>query len=452
MPERVVEFIRSLRQAGVPVSIAEALDGMQAVMMHPDPSRSALKDALVTTLVKSHWDLPIFDKVFELFYEDNVPALNLPEPQWSSWKTEVQDAVDHSDTRTITELADALGAYFDLPGGGANNFSEGWGAAQNFLQRMETEFGFKNMENKLIEGFPEMGFPPLQEALRQREIKRFLQTFRERTGLQVRRKAGKYFSSKDLTRVRKEYRLDEVNFMAATYTQYLAMQRLIPALARRMAYRKSKRRRKISQGRLDFRRTLRKSLATGGVAFETYYKDRSRSKPELLLLCDVSGSVRLFSGLALLLAYCLKEQFQGVRSFAFINTVDEVTGYFNRFEYREALDCIQKESQVAVGDGHSDYGQVFKDFTERHLEIIKPKTVVLILGDGRANGHPAETWALEMMATRAKRLYWLVPERRESWNLGDSILRQYAPLCHRVVPCTNLNELADFVGALPQKA
>src|SRR3978361_652584 len=121
---------------------------------------------------------------------------------------------------------------------------------------------------------------------------------------------------------------DQVDFLRAQAADLAELPRAAAPLARRFAVRLSARRRSGREGRLDFRKTVRASLATGGVPVVTHHRPRKVHKPELVVLCDVSGSVAGFSHFTLMLTQALREHFAGVRAFAFVDSTDEVTRFF----------------------------------------------------------------------------------------------------------------------------
>jgi uncharacterized protein with von Willebrand factor type A (vWA) domain len=221
-------------------------------------------------------------------------------------------------------------------------------------------------------------------------------------------------------------------------------------LARRLATRLTARRRLGRAGRLDMRRTMRASLSTGGVPVVTKHRPHKPHKPELVVLCDVSGSVTAFAHFTVLLAYALREQFTRVRVFAFVDTCDEVTRFFDAAsDPVEALSRMSREADVVWFDGHSDYGHAFEVFAERWPDAITPKSSLLVLGDARVNYRPLALPVLRQLARQARHAYWLNPEPRQYWGSGDSAAPAYADVVP-MVECRNAAQLEEFVqGLLP---
>jgi len=199
------------------------------------------------------------------------------------------------------------------------------------------------------------------------------------------------------------------------------------------------------RGRVDVRNTLRHSISTGGVPLEVKYRKRIPSKPELWILCDVSGSVRTFSTFTLQLVYSLHQQFKAVRSFAFIDRVDEVTDCFSSFDVGEAVEEVYRQATVVDGDGHSDIGRALEMFDADYSRDLGPRSTVLILSDARNNARDPRAEALEVIRERSRKVFWLNPEARDRWDTGDSVIGAYAAHCDEVQECRNLKQLADFV-------
>ena len=173
------------------------------------------------------------------------------------------------------------------------------------------------------------------------------------------------------------------------------------------------------------------------------------SKPEIVVIADISGSVASFARFTLHLVHAISSQFSKVRSFVFIDGIDEVTRFFDATDDpTEAVYRINTEADVVYLDGHSDYGHALRTFDERWGKEINQKTTVLILGDARNNYHASEAWVVKAMAERARHVYWLNPEPRDYWGSGDSIVFDYASYCDGVIECRTLRQLEDFVGEL----
>ena len=174
------------------------------------------------------------------------------------------------------------------------------------------------------------------------------------------------------------------------------------------------------------------------------------TKPEIVVIADVSGSVASFSRFTLQLVHAMSSQFSQVRSFVFVDGIDEVTRFFEATEdVGEALRKVSAEADVVWADGHSDYGHALEAFWQRWgSQVISTKTTVLVLGDARNNYHAAQPWVMAEIAKRARHVYWLNPEPRAYWDTGDSVLTQYAVHSDGAFECRNLRQLSRFVEHL----
>jgi uncharacterized protein with von Willebrand factor type A (vWA) domain len=229
----------------------------------------------------------------------------------------------------------------------------------------------------------------------------------------------------------------------------LALRKALHPLTRKLAARQARKRRHGRKGPLDFRNTVRHSLSYGGVPAEPKFKYPRPSKPELMVVADISGSVAAFARFTLHLVYAIQSQFSKVRSFVFIDGIDEVTEYFKGVEdITEAVHRVNTEADVVWVDGHSDYGHAFEVFWERWGKDVGPKTTVLLLGDARNNYHAAQGWVIKEMRHKARHVYWLNPEPRSYWNTGDSIVGEYAVHTDGVYEVRNLRQLEGFVEKL----
>ena len=194
---------------------------------------------------------------------------------------------------------------------------------------------------------------------------------------------------------------------------------------------------------------MRASLATGGVPVVTHHRPHRPHKPELAVLCDVSGSVAGFAHFTLLLAHALRDQFTKVRTFAFIDTCDEVTRFFTPGgDVVDALARMSAEARLVWFDGHSDYGHALSTFAERYPDAVGPRTSLLVLGDARNNYRATNVRVLRALSAQARHSYWLNPEPRSYWGGGDSVADTYADAVDEMVECRTVEQLSAFVEQL----
>ncbi|WP_143673504.1 VWA domain-containing protein, partial [Streptomyces griseiscabiei] len=242
---------------------------------------------------------------------------------------------------------------------------------------------------------------------------------------------------------------DQVDFLIASREQLVELRRTVQPLARKLATRLAARRRRAARGQIDIRRTLRRSLSTGGVPLRPAYRRHRPARPEIVLLCDVSGSVAGFANFTMLLVQAMRDQFSKVRVYAFVNRVDEVTGLVTHgaADPAELARRITAEAAVSGWHGSSDYGAALGEFAERHLDAVGPRTSVIVLGDARTNGFDPHPEALRRIAARARRVHWLNPESPQQWGTGDSAAHVYADIVD-MHACRNARRLGELVTRL----
>jgi len=225
------------------------------------------------------------------------------------------------------------------------------------------------------------------------------------------------------------------------------MHATVRRLAERLKTRLSRRRKVRRRGQLNVRRTLRKNLSTGGEPFKLVFRARRPERPEIVVLCDVSDSVRNVSRLMLQFVYTLQELYARVRSFVFVSDVGEVTQLFRKMDVSTAVD-LATAGRVINLSANSNYGHALKLFRDTWLGSITRRTTVIVIGDGRSNYNPPNAWALADVKRKCRRLIWLCPEEQHSWGFGDSEMPLYARHCHRVESVRSMDDLARVAAEL----
>jgi uncharacterized protein with von Willebrand factor type A (vWA) domain len=466
-------FIGELRSAGLPVSLTENLDAVEAVTHIPLEDREAFKYALGATLVKnnSHWKT--FDTVFEVFFSMRGHEFKIDTPEEEDVKIGAmldqimgqREGGGGLEALTPEELAEML--YRAL-----QNADEGLmrALARQAVQRfagMEpgrpvggTYYLYRTMRNLDLEGVLEKlmqeaqdasgeGLTQLEERLARDEYESRIDKLRKEIEAEIRRRLVADRGADAMAKTLRKPLPEEVDFMHATREELAMLRRAIYPLTRRLAVRLARKRRHGRKGPLDFRNTMRHSLSYGGVPAEPKFKYPRPSKPEIMVVADISGSVAAFARFTLQFVYAMNAQFSKVRSFVFIDGIDEITHFFEGIDdIIEAIHRINAEADVIWVDGHSDYGHALETFWERWGREITTKTSVILLGDARNNYHASQAWVLKEIEQRARHLYWLNPEPRSYWDTGDSIVSEYAAHCAGVYECRNLKQLERFVENL----
>jgi uncharacterized protein with von Willebrand factor type A (vWA) domain len=430
-------------------------------------SREALRAALAATCCKRPAWRATFDSLFELYFPPRIgegvaaelaaaeAALDdpgeLPDEAQGPMSAEDREALrdllrdllldgDPDDIRRFAQAAVA-----QLGGAQGANGQKSW-FAYKVLRALSPDTLMASLLDAMLAGQERGG---LAETVARTTIADRLKKFEEAVEQEVRRRIAESRGIETVEKHAVKPLVDQVDFLRASRADLIELRKDVYPLARRLATRLTARQRLGKDGRLDFRRTVRASLAYGGVPLETHHKPRRPHTPDLVVLCDVSGSVSSFAHFTLLLTHALREQFSKVRAFAFIDTVDEVTRFFgNDSDLSDVMSRVINGAELVWFDGHSDYGHSFEVFEERYPEAVTPKTSLLILGDGRNNHRMPGLPAFRRLTQQARHTYWLNPEPASYWGSGDSAVRSYEPWCDEMVECRNAAQLTEFVTKL----
>ena len=243
-------------------------------------------------------------------------------------------------------------------------------------------------------------------------------------------------------------RLEDADVSRASRAELREMRRLVRPLARKLASRVSERRRRHHRGRLDVRRTMRRSLTNGGVPLDPVLRRKRPTKPSVVVLCDISGSVADFAHFTLMLLHALQSELAGLRSFVFVDGVAEVTRLLEQAEVELDPRLLVTLPGVVARDGHSDYQEAFDRFVREHGGLITPATTVLVTGDARTNYRAAGVEPFRELCERARHVYWFNPDPEHEWGEADSVLPLYRELCDDVFEVRNLTQLADAIASI----
>ena len=227
----------------------------------------------------------------------------------------------------------------------------------------------------------------------------------------------------------------------------LSMREAVASLARRLKNVMAVRNKRTKRGRLDVKATLRASMEFGGVPFRIRYDDKRKERPQVVILCDISDSVRNVSRFMLQFVHSLQDMYSRVRSYVFVADIAEVSGLFRDNDIQTAIHQAINGNVVNVY-AHSDFGKAFAKFHREHLEAIDARTTVIILGDARNNYNAPNDWVLRDVQERARQVIWLNPENSSTWGFGDSEMSRYAKHCDMVEECRNLRQLYRVVDRL----
>jgi uncharacterized protein with von Willebrand factor type A (vWA) domain len=462
---RVQAFAALLRKNGVRTSTAELLDAISALQACGLDDAAAVQAALHTTLVKRHEDAAVFDELFalcffrpgQLLQKDDSPLVAALRQQGIS---------DDEIERIVALLADQAAALdptarMALGLGGRN--------IDSLLRQSGLRIDWSRLKNPLQIGFfthqalGQLRFSDAQAQLaalaaglagvlgaqRSAQLAAQLEAALGQLRATVRSYVKEQFEQHNLRYSEQQRRdlLSHKPFAQLSPAELLLIRREIERLAAKLRSQASMRPRQRRRGRLDIRRTLRRALATGGLPFTLRLRQRRVEKPRLVLLCDISDSVRPVSRFMLELCYLLQELFAKVRSFVFVAELGEATDLFARHKLDDAVERALG-GQVVQVFANSNYGRAFRQFVSRHLDAVTSRTTVIIIGDGRSNYFPPEAWTVERLRRRARHVLWLNPEQPASWMFGDSAMRDYQPHLSRVELVDNLESLRRVIDRL----
>lgn len=461
MDARLEDFAGLLRQNGLRVSPAELADAARAVLLVGLEQRELFRSALRSTLVKRGTDAQVFDKLFELYFtgaKDLVEGLqgSLLEALGAEKLNELE----------LEEIAEALARLPMSPLTSAlvNGRTD---ELARLLRQATLNIDFRGLQSPLQRGFyarrlmqgaggvkaeselqqllsslKERGLDPASLELVSRKVSHTLQALEDA----ARRVADREQKARDPEQ-KGDGTLLHRNLASLTPAEVDRMRGIVRRLAERLKARLSRRRKVRRRGQLSVRRTLRRNLAHGGEPAVLVFRNRRPERPEIVVLCDVSDSVRNVSRLMLQFVYTLQELYARVRSFVFVSDIGEVTHLFKKTDVSAAVDLATAGKVINLA-ANSNYGHALKLFHSTYLGSITRRTTVLVIGDGRSNYNPPNAWALGEIKRKCKRLVWLCPEEKHSWGFGDSEMPLYARHCHRVESVRSLDDLARVAAEL----
>jgi len=477
-------FVRLLRLAGLRVSIPEALDAMRCAGQ-PGVlcSRAVLRTALSVALVKDQRDEPIFDEIFDAFFtlvkvgrndlaghthdhshDDLVDTGELESFTLSDEPSETpQQGHEHGKPANIREyfkqedlaqrynlhqeankidlaaLTDEIAFSKDSPAGAEDSYriqlsadrlrgaaaagslsaAEGTGVdVELTIAEQDALLGW--LSGELDEDGDEADAAAIRKRLAgvldnlPQALKRHLEAL---LALEQRVVESREMRERQIDRIAETERAD--------------LEDSLRRLARSLHGALTHRRRTAAAGRVDPGQTMRRNMRFDGVPFMPVTVRRAQDRPRLVVLADVSLSVRATSRFTLNLVHGLQDMFTQVRSFVFVAQIAETTELFRDHASEKALGLIFGGDVVDTA-ANSDYGRVFGDFIAEHASSVTRRTTVVVLGDGRNNTKDPNLAAFEEITRRARETVWLTPEPRYSWGLGSCDLPAYAEFCDRV--------------------
>jgi uncharacterized protein len=439
MPASILDLVHRLRAGGLSVSTSEALDAVAAMAAVDIDRRADVRTAMKSTLVKDTSHEVLFERSFNAVFPRALRAPDRDVPISDGSREAGDDqlmddlvrAMREGDVDQIDELLDeAVERYAGMD----RHTSTPGHHTQRALRRMNIPALYRRY---LDESESDSRYDRAVDAT---EANAMIESMKVRMEGLV---AGRLRDSDIDIRQSLEDPEDRPLLLAGA-DELAAMRLAMRPLARRLATRLGNRRRRSTSG-LDMRRTIRASMGTGGVPVQPVLRRKRPTKPDLVVLCDVSGSTAEFAPFTLTLLHAVHQEFQRVRSFVFVDGIVEITDILDSSP--GVLDPRQLLGRrgLVVQDGRSDYQRVLSTFLQTWGESITAKTTVIIAGDTRSHRRDPATAELAELEHRARRLYWLNPEPRHEWDTLDSCATEYGNHCTDFFEVSTIRQLMSAV-------
>ncbi|MEZ4709235.1 MAG: VWA domain-containing protein [Caldilineaceae bacterium] len=452
MDDRIIRFISALRAGGVRVSMAESADAFKAVEEMGVQEREAFRLSLRATLVKEMNSLPTFDELFPLFFDtaDNPP---------------MSDITEDMSPEEAQMLAQLLRMFGDHLREMMEKLLRGEQLSQDELNQLAQMTGLNRMDDLKYRDWMAkrmmraMRFDEVREAMRDLmklmeqlgmtkerldQIRQLIQANQKAMEEQISQFAGQRIAE-NMSEERPDDAMDNLMdkpFGALSDRDMDKLRKEVQRLANRLRSRVSLRQKRAKSGQLDAKATIRANLKHGAVPFDIKHRNR-RLKPKLVVICDISTSMRHCSELMLSLVYALQDLVTKTHAFAFIDHLEYISPDFVGATADEAIGQVLV--RMPPGYYSTDLGYALENFSQGFMDTIDSRTTVIMVGDGRNNYNDPRLEIFQTIARRSRRTIWLNPEPPMLWGSGDSDMLKYAPLADSVLIAATLGELTDAV-------
>ncbi|HUB40709.1 MAG TPA: VWA domain-containing protein [Streptosporangiaceae bacterium] len=476
MPDQdaaLATLVGELRAVGVGVSVGEHLDAARALASIPLADQAVVRSSLQCALIKRAEHLDAFNVLFNLYFGGTGPSETGPLASLTAedLAAALRAAIASGDPEALRQLAEeyvrryaglepgapVAGVFAMIAASEAANLD---GIRADLLAAMAGQAGGDGSGaggsgaggsgGGGSGGGGSGGAAAIAGRLRRAEADRAVGGFRAELQAAIRRALVADRGARAVSKTLRVRLAEDVDIATASAAEQEAMIASIGPLAHQLS--KLLAQQEFRRPRLSIRRTLHLAMGTGGVPFRIGTQAPPPPKPEIVVLCDVSGSVATFSRFTLNLLIALDSRLSRLRAFSFVDGLSEITELVS--EARSAGRQLS-QAEAARGavrwNGSSDYGHVLRDFARDYSRQFSRRTVVLVVGDARTNYLDPAAGALAEVSERVGKLYWLNPEPRRYWNQGDSVMASYAPWCAQVKECSTLRQIADFVKSLAQR-
>ncbi len=455
MESRILQLIAALRASGVRVSLAESAEAFSAVDIMGIQNREEFRLSLRATLIKDLKDIPKFDKLFPLFFGTGHPPEMGGNPSDEMTPEEAQmwaeamrqfaeqlrqrmERLMNGEPLTKSEL-EALGQLVGL--NQADNLN-----AQNWMtERMKRALAFPEVQKamkELMQQLAQMGMS--RERIEQ--VRGMIQQNLKAMQQQIDQFAGERIAENLSEKPRSDNIDNLMNrpFEALSDTDKQLLQREVQKLAAALRTRIALRQKRAKNGKMDAKATIRASLKYNGLPMEIKFHNRIH-KPKIVVICDVSTSMRFCSELMLSFLFALQGQVRKTHAFAFIDHLESISEEFSGTNADEAIQSVLW--RMPSGHYNTDLGYSLNNFNDDYMDTLNSGTTLIVVGDGRNNYNDPRLDIFSRMSRRSTRTIWLNPEPEHLWH-GDSDMAKYKPLCSNVLKVSNLRELANAVDEL----
>lgn len=456
MESRILQLIAALRASDVRVSLAESAEAFSAVDLMGIQDREQFRLSLRATLIKDVRNLPVFDKLFPLFFGSGQPPMM------------GNDLSDELTPEEAKMMAEALRQFTDQLREHMERLMNGQPLTREELEQLAKMTGLNNTDDLRHQNWlaqrlmRAMASPEVREAMKElmdqlaqmgmnreriEQMRDLIQQNMQAMQQQLNQFAGERIAenlSERPPEAGAEGLMDRP-FRSLSDDEKNALMREVKRLAAALRTRIALRQKRAKTGHLDAKSTIRANLKHQGVPMEIRHRERIR-KPKIVVICDVSTSMRFCSELMLSFLYALQGQVRKTHAFAFIDHLEYISGDFNGADGGEAITHILQ--RMPAGSYNTDLGRSLKNFDDDYLDTLNGKTTLIVVGDGRNNYNDPRLDLFTQMSRRANRTVWLNPEPPVLWGSGDSDMPGYAPLCSSVFKVSTLAELTDAVDHL----
>ncbi len=455
MDQRIVEFVEILRQNGLRVGVSETQDALLAATGIGVSDRELFRAALQTTLCKRAADIPTFERAFELVFTGSAKMLEALDRSLFE-KLKESGLLEGDDLKMLLLQLDSLSGQLSPLTQAA--LSGDRGQLAGIFRKATLELDLSRLQNALQTGFysrrllqgaggdrlrteleaigkelEARGVSPQCLEVTSRFLAQALRDVEDAARREVQRQVEARLKKPDGG-------LKDRSLATLSRAEVDQAERAVRLLAEKLKSRLVRRQRSRRKGQLNPRRTLRRNLTAGGVPMVPQFRSRRPLRPDVVVLCDVSDSVRNTSRMMLLFTATLQSLFSRVRSFIFVSELGEITRHFKDARPEDAIDVATQSGIISLAS-NSNYGNALSTFVRGHLGSVTRRTTVFVIGDGRNNYNPTSAWALEDLKRKAKRVIWICTEQKSNWGFGDSEMNAYSKAVSQVVTVLTLGDL-----------